>query len=362
MPAQPRPLSTALPARTPLFWQLQLLGWGGFALVSLPLKQTVYGNFEAALIFSAYQLPLGVGLSYLLRYYYRRTQPGQRSFWLAASIVCGGCLAAGAFDVLVSLPVNRALGFFGPSELLDSGLYFFRTAVYVIWSLGYFLLKTILLNRAQAFRAAIAEEKHRFELMRYQLNPTFLAKSLATISHQIGTNPATARAMTAKLSDFYQNTLRHVERGKAATIADELALVRTYLEIEQLRLGATALVPRYEVDGRLLALPLPPVLLLPLAEKAIREGRAAPGSPLEITVTIEEAADGMTLLEVSHSGRIDPSNSPFNETAETGPADLRASLERHFSGRYRLNLSQDSFRVRASLWLPLAAGTPVPAA
>lgn len=355
MPAHPRPTYSAVPSRTPLFWQLQLLGWGGFALLTLPLKQAVYGSFESALIVSAYQLPLSLGLSYLLRYYYRRTQPGQRSFWLATGIVAAGCMAAGAFDVLISLPASRALGFFGPAEILNSGIYFFRTAVYVIWSLGYFLLKAMMLNRAQAFRAAIAEEKHRFELMRYQLNPAFLAKSLATISHQIGTNPATARAMTAKLSDFYQSTLRHLERGKPTTIADELALVRTYLEIEQLRLGATALVPRYEIDGRLLSLPLPPVLLLPLAEKAVREGRAAPGNPLEITVTIEEAADGMTLLEVSHSGRIDPSNPPFATPTETGPADLRASLDRHFGGRYRLNLSQDSFRVRASLWLPLVA-------
>ena len=129
MPAQPRPLANALPSRTPLFWQLQLLGWGGFAVVSLPLKQVAYGTFEAALTVSAYQLPLGLGLSYLLRSYYRRTQPGQRSFGLAATIVCGGCLAAGAFDVLVSLPANHALGFFGPAELLSSGLYFFRTAV-----------------------------------------------------------------------------------------------------------------------------------------------------------------------------------------------------------------------------------------
>jgi hypothetical protein len=351
----------ALPTRTPFFWQLQFLGWGGFALVSLPLKEAVYGSLEAATIISVYQLPMSIGLACLLRFYYRKTQPGQRSFWLAAGLVFAGCLAAGAFDVLVSLAVNRALGFFGPAELLGSGLYFFRTAVYVMWSLGYFLFKALLLNRAQAFRAAIAEEKHRFELMRYQLNPTFLAKSFATISHQIGTNPATARAMTGKLSDFYQNTLRHVERDQAATIAEELALVRTYLEIEQLRLGATALALRYEIDGRLLSLPLPPILLLPLAEKAVREGRAAPGQPLEITVTIEEASDGMTLLEVSHSGRIDPSNPPFATPAEMGPADLRASLERHFAGRYRLNLSQDSFRVRASLWLPLGAGAAVPA-
>jgi hypothetical protein len=355
MTARPRPLSTALPARTPLFWQLQFLGWGGFSLLSLPLKQTIYGSFEAALLITAYQLPLAVGLSCLLRLYYRRMHPAQRPFWMAAGLVLAGCVAAGAFDVLISLPVNHALGFFGPAEILNSGLFFFRTATYLIWSLGYFLIKALILNRAQAFRAAVSAERHRFELMRYQLNPTFLAKSLATISQQIGTSPATARAMTAKLSDFYQNTLRHVERGQAATVADELALVRTYFDIEQLRVGASALAIRYEVDEALLKRALPPVLLLPLAEQAIKEGRSAPGSPLEITVTVQRADDGLILLEVSHSGRINSSNPPFAQYAESGPTDVRASLDRHFGNRYRLNLSQDSFRVRASLWLPLPA-------
>lgn len=355
MPATPRPLPAVLPARAPLFWQLQLAGWVGFSLMALPLKLTVYRTWEAALAISVYQLPLALALSCLLRLYYRRTHPAQRPFWAAASLVFAGCMAAGAFDVLVSIPLNHSLGYFGPEEMLGSGLYFFRTAIYLIWSLGYFLIKALLLNRAQAFRAAVAEEKHRFELMRYQLNPTFLAKSLSAISHQIGANPAAARAMAARLGDFYQNTMRHVERGHETTIGDELALLRAYFDIELLRAGASALVVRYEVDERLLKLPLPPILLLPLAEKAIKDGRAAPGGPLEVIVTIEKADDGLTLLEVSHSGRIDPSNPPFAKPAEEGPADVRANLDRHFKGRYRFNLSQDSFRVRTSLWLPLMA-------
>lgn len=355
MPAHPRPSFSALPARAPLFWQLQLLGWGGFALLSLPLKHSVFDSWQAALVITAYQLPLSLALSCLLRVYYQRTQPARRPFWLAAGLVLGGCLAVGVVDVLVSISINHSLGFSGPEAILGSGLYFFRTATFVIWSLGYFLIKALLLNRAQAFRTAVAEEKHRFELMRYQLNPVFLAKSLALISQQIGTSPATARAMTAKLSDFYHNTLRHIDREHATTIADELALLRTYFDIEQLRMGASGLIVRYEVDNELLTLPLPPILLLPLAEKAVREGRAAPGSPVEITVTVQRAENGLTLLEVSHSGRIDTSNPPFAKPIESNPADVRASLERYFAGRYRLHLSQDSFRVGASLWLPLMA-------
>jgi two-component system LytT family sensor kinase len=355
MRAHPRPFSDALPARGRLFWQLQLIGWGAFALLSLPIKQAVYGSWTTGLLITVYQLPLSLALSGLLRLFYRRNRPDEQVNWLAAFVVVGGCTAAGALDVLVSIGVNRLTGLDDATLIPETGLYTFRSAVYLIWSLAYFLTKALLRNRALAFQSAVADEQHRLELVRYQLNPNFLARSLSAISHQIGVNPASARAMAARLGEFYQNTLRHTDRGQTATIRDELALVRAYLDIERIRLGDAALQVNYEVDDSLLALPLPPVLLLPLAEKAVHSGGRNDGRPLEITLTIQRADDGQVLLEVSHSGRLDRSNPPFMRAGDPVAPDVRATLEQHFPGRHRFSLSQDSFRVRTSLWLPLVA-------
>lgn len=93
------------------------------------------------------------------------------------------------------------------------------------------------MNRAQAFQAAVAEERHRFELLRYQLNPGVLAKSLTTISHEINQNPAAARVMITQLADFYRNTIRQTDQRRPTTIGDEIVLLRAYLKIERLRLG-----------------------------------------------------------------------------------------------------------------------------
>lgn len=347
--------SSVAPLRGRLFWQLQLIGWGAFALLSLPIKQAVYGSWTTGLLITVYQLPLSLGLSGLLRLFYRRNRPDEQVNWLAAFVVVGGCTAAGALDVLVSIGINRLTGLDDATLIPETGLYAFRSAVYLIWSLAYFLTKALLRNRALAFQAAVADEQHRLELMRYQLNPNFLARSLSAISHQIGVNPASARAMTARLAEFYQNTLRHTDRGQTATIADELALVRAYLDIERLRRGDTTPHVNYEVDESLLSLPLPPVLLLPLAEKAVHTGSQTDGRPLEITLTIQRADGGQVLLEVSHSGRLDRSNPPFMRAGDPVVPDVRATLEQHFPGRYRFSLSQDSFRVRTSLWLPLVA-------
>jgi len=353
MPDLSRSPTSAAPSRARLFWQLQLIGWGAFALLSLPIKQAVYGAWGTSLLITVYQLPLSLGLSGLLRLFYRRNRPDEQANWIAALVVFGGCLAAGAADVLASIAVNRLTGLDDATLIPETGLYAFRSAVYLIWSLAYFLTKALLRNRALAFQSAVADEQHRLELLRYQLNPNFLARSLSAISHQIGVNPASARAMAARLGEFYQNTLRHTDRGQTATIGDELALVRAYLDIELLRRG-DALQVNYAVDDSLLSLPLPPVLLLPLAEKAVHSGGRTDGKPLEITLTIQRAEAGQVLLEVSHSGRLDRSNPPFTRAGDPVAPDVRAILDQHFPGRHRFSLSQDSFRVRASLWLPLA--------
>jgi two-component system LytT family sensor kinase len=353
MPDLSRSSTSPTPSRARLFWQLQLIGWGAFALLALPIKQAVYAAWGTSLLITVYQLPLSLGLSGLLRLFYRRNRPDEQANWIAALVVFGGCLAAGAADVLASIAVNRLTGLDDTPLIPETGLYAFRSAVYLIWSLVYFLTKALLRNRALAFQSAVADEQHRLELMRYQLNPNFLARSLSAISHQIGVNPASARAMTARLAEFYQNTLRHTERGQTATIGDELALVRAYLDIEQLRRGEGSLQVNYAVEESLLSLPLPPVLLLPLAEKAVHSGGRTDGKPLEITLTIQRADQGQVLLEISHSGRLDRSNPPFTRAGDPVAPDIRATLEQHFPGRHRFSLSQDSFRVRASVWLPL---------
>jgi two-component system sensor histidine kinase AlgZ len=338
-------------SRLSLFWQLQLAGWTGFSIFTLPLKQAFAASFWESAVITAFQLPLALACSIAMRWFFHRTKADRQDFTRIAVIVLVACLTAALADVSASILLNQFLGFELQVALPWSALYAFRLAVYLIWSLGYFLIKAQLRGRDQAFQAAVTEERHRLELLRYQLNPNFLAKSLATISHEIGINPAIARAMTARLAGFYQNTLRHTDRGQAPTIGDELALVRAYLEIEQLRLGSGALILHYAVDESLFTQPLPPVMLLPLAERAVRSKGS---QPMEITVTIQKSPEGQILLEISHSGRLDRSAPPFITTGEPGMAELRASLDQHFAGRYRLNLSQDSFQVRASLYLPLA--------
>lgn len=333
------------PFRLSLFWQLQLGGWGALAVLSIPLKELAYGTLTNALLISTYQFPLSLALSAALHRFYLRTRAFERRPAGFVTFVLAGSLVTGLIDTAVSAPLNHLLRIDPMTPLVESGMYFFRPAIYLIWSLAYLLIKTMRSAREQAFQTAIADERHRLELLRYQLNPDFLARSLAAISHEIAENPAAARGMAARLGAFYQNTLRHTDRDHTATIGDELDLVRAYLDLESLRRPG-ALHVDFAVDESLRALPLPPVMLLPLAEQAVKAG-GTPTAPLSITVTAERTPDGQILLEVANSGP------PAQAAAPSAVTDLHARLEQLYAGHYRFSLRQDSFTTRATICLPL---------
>lgn len=353
MPPSTPPPSISPIRRVSLFWQLQLAGWLAFTLISFPLKQGAYGSFGAAALFTAYQLPLAILLTTALREFYRRARLERQSLSVAAGIVIAAVSAISAIDASISLPLNRLLEIRPQTDLASTGLYTFRAVVYLLWSLGYFLIKTLLRNREQAFATAVAEERHRFELLRYQLNPGFLAKSLNTITREATGN---ARVMTALLADYYRQTVRQSDQRRTTTIGDEIALLRAYLEIERLH-RPESLHLHFNLDESLLAEPLPPVLILPLAERALKEGGGTPSQPLEITVTVQRTSDGQVLIEIANSGRLRPTSLAKSDAnpGESDITDIRAALDRHYPGRHKFSFTEDSFTARATLVLPLMA-------
>jgi LytS/YehU family sensor histidine kinase len=107
----------------------------------------------------------------------------------------------------------------------------------------------------------------------------------------------------------------------------------------------------YVIDESLLKLPLPPIVLLPLVENAVRQGRGSALEPLAITITVQPHAHGQILLEVANSRRRHGSHQPFPEAAPAENIDIRTSLERHYPGRHRFTQTQDSLNERATLCL-----------
>lgn len=347
----PEPLHRpAAPLRLPSFWLLQVTGWSCVALLTIPLREVAYGSLANAALMGLYNTPIGIVISTGLRAIYRPLLIRRWPFSGLAVLVLACSTGAAVLDIWAIAAGNRFFGIDARSDVVGPGHYFLRAALYLSWSLIYMLLKQGFAAREAAWKASLAEERARLETLRYQLNPHFLFNTLTTICGEIHRQPDAARDMAVRLAEFYGHTLRHVDCEVPATLGDEVALLRAYLEIEQLRLGRSLTVD-FAVEEDALSLRFPPVLLLPLAENAVKYGCATSPERLDIAVTVSLAADGKLRIEVANTGRLLVGGERMPVSTRVGLANLRARLEHFYAGRHTFDLTARDGWVRAVLQL-----------
>jgi two-component sensor histidine kinase len=135
--------------------------------------------------------------------------------------------------------------------------------------------------------------------LKMQLQPHFLFNTLNAISSLIHENPKVADDMIGSLSQFLRTTLEISARNEVP-LHTELEFVDRYLEIQQTRFGERLQIHR-ELDSTVMDALVPPLILQPLVENAIRHGiesRETGG-----TVTIRALREGDVLrLEISDNG------------------------------------------------------------
>ena len=156
----------------------------------------------------------------------------------------------------------------------------------------------------QATRLEAQATRARLEALGSRLQPHFLFNTLQSVSALVDTNPGQARTMLAQLGDLLRDALDDRSDGEV-TLAEEVALLGRYLDVEQTRFA-----DRLRVEMRIapdtVTARVPRFLLQPLAENALRYGlapRAAGG-----TLQVESQRDGDRLqLRVWNDGNPLPS-------------------------------------------------------
>jgi two-component system, LytTR family, sensor kinase len=127
----------------------------------------------------------------------------------------------------------------------------------------------------------------RLDALTAQLQPHFLFNTLNSISTLMRRDPDGADEMLTNLSALLHRTLRQSDRHEIS-LAEEIELLRHYVDIMRIRFH-DRLVVRMDVEERVRDAKVPPLLLQPLVENAIRHGIARkPGAG-----TIDIAARGI---------------------------------------------------------------------
>lgn len=175
----------------------------------------------------------------------------------------------------------------------------------------------------------------RLQALQRQLHPHFLFNTLNTIAALVTTQPAAADRMIEQLGALLRETLRVGDRP-VVPLETELETLRTYLGIEQTRLGARLQVDLRVADDALTA-EVPSLFLQPLVENAIRHGVAPHGRDGWVRVDAVRAGDRLR-VSVRDSGDSPDEGTLARATSGVGLANTRARLEHLYPGDHRLAL------------------------
>lgn len=214
-----------------------------------------------------------------------------------------------------------------------------------------------LQSREALRRRDVASEQLRGQLtaaqlhaLKMQLQPHFLFNTLHAITVLIARDPAAATRMVARLGDLLRLTLSRAPRQEV-TVAEELELVRHYLDIESVRF-ADRLTLRYEVEPATMAAAVPDLLLQPLVENAIKHGIASSTDAGEIVIRARRDSDAL-VIDVCNTGRRATAEAPELHRDGLGLAITRNRLQALYGAHQSFTLSlQASGGAIASVQLP----------
>lgn len=152
------------------------------------------------------------------------------------------------------------------------------------------------LELAELARERSRADQAELRFLRAQIAPHFVYNALTAIESFVRTDPERARELLVGFADFTRYSFR--SRGQFVTMAEELRLVDTYLDLERARFGDRLSVSVRVAPG-VLSVALPSLVIQPLVENAVRHGLEPSERPgtLSIAVTDEGGEAAVTIQD-----------------------------------------------------------------
>ena len=199
-------------------------------------------------------------------------------------------------------------------------------------------------------QAEILSREAELKALKAQINPHFLFNSLNSISALTTIDAKRAREMCIRLSDFLRTSLR---LGENTTIpfSEELSLTTSYLDVEQIRFGSRLRV-RNDFDAASRNCDVPPLLVQPLVENAIKHGIASLPDGGEILMSAQVANQS---LRFTIENRFDP-DAPAMRKSGFGLVNVRSRLTARYGTAARLEIQVDNNIYKVVMTLPCAGG------
>jgi LytS/YehU family sensor histidine kinase len=223
---------------------------------------------------------------------------------------------------LLDEPVGAVVAYSTASSPLD------ETAVEMLESLGRQLSAQLQLSELHSATTTALQA---------QMEPHFVFNALNTIAAFIRTEPERARRLVLAFADHLRSRL--ARPGEFVTLEDELRHVRSYLELEQARFG-DGLRVTIDASPEALAVRLPPLIVQPLVENAIKHGKTDRTLNLLVRARVRRGTlriwvrdDGRGIARDAIERVLEPG---FGEGTGIGLANVNLRLTAHYGEGVRL--------------------------
>lgn len=232
--------------------------------------------------------------------------------------------------------------------LAGLGIYWLSAALH----LAFFISLKAVESERRALESQVSAREAELKALRSQLNPHFLFNSLNSIMSLVGRSPEEARRMCQALGDFLRRTLNLGARERVS-LTEELELVRHYLDIETVRFGSR-LSFELDIPAELGAAQVPPLLLQPLIENALKHGVAGRLEGGRIHLAARREGEMMHLIVTN----------PVDDDATPAPGEgvgldnVRRRLKAMAAGRGSLEIRRSPNVFEAHLVLPIEVAAP----
>jgi two-component system, LytTR family, sensor histidine kinase AlgZ len=317
-------------------------GWRSILLVMLPMA-ALYAFVCLAAWYPCQANPPGTPLGRLL-----------------AVHLAGAALATGAW-VLVGQGWSSLVARWHPgaTEAFSRMVPLFAIAGFLLYLLAAAACTLHLASEAahgaerRALEAQVATREAELRALRAQMDPHFLFNALNSVSALVGGDPPGARRMLEQLAGFLRGSLE-LDRSERIPLAKELALAHAFLQIERVRFGERLKFVS-EVDEAAASVEVPPLLLQPLVENALKHGIAHLLDGGTVSVQAKRRSDTLYIVV---ENPLDPDR-PASPGVALGLENVRRRLRTTYGERALVVVDSKRDRFRVELRIPLGPPPPV---
>lgn len=205
-----------------------------------------------------------------------------------------------------------------------------------------FLWFGIYFVRLQEYNKAILEENKNTEIkfLKAQINPHFIFNILNNIYSMVYFKSDKSLPAIEKLSQIMLFTTYESQKEKI-WLSEEINYIKAYIELEQLRHKESAFV-QLDIQTDTEHIEIPPYILSPLVENALKHGVASTENPIRIVLTANNQ-----LLHLQVSNEIGTQKK--DKLGGIGLDNLKSRLDIHFPDTHQLLLTNEHNHFTADL-------------